>query len=108
MDSALKDLASHRSLPGLPSLDKPVFVVKGSTVCLSDDALINPNANLTIFAGACAVVGHDKRVSVISPTDSRAYITDHYWQIVAITFRSGAVSDANVYTAWVKISALRN
>lgn len=108
LDSAMRDLYAHKSLPGLPSMKKPVYVTARSLICSSAGALSNPNKDVLIVAKACIVVGHPMKVSLLPPIDQQQYIDDHYWQMIAITWHSGDVSDGNTYSGWVKISDLRN
>jgi hypothetical protein len=108
MKAAVRDWSAHRGLPGLPSLQKPVFVIKGSPLCSSGGALLNPNRAAVIWTGACALATRDMRVSVLVPTDMRTYLEDHYSQIVEVSWRSANISDGNVYRGWTFIASLKN
>src|SRR5262245_57183336 len=51
--NALEDWKNGRDLPGMPNLNMPVFVVKGSVVSSTPGALGNPNRDLVLLTGAC-------------------------------------------------------
>jgi hypothetical protein len=108
MESALQDLKDRHPLPGLPSLKKAVFLMKDSIVCSSPGAIVNPNRDLVLLMGACALAPRDIRVSVLPPADTDEYLSDHYHKIVAITWRSNEISNGTVHTGWTQMSRLRN
>jgi hypothetical protein len=108
MDAALRDLAAHRTLPGLPDLKKPVFVTSGSLICKSPGALANPNTQALLMTGSCVVFDHKIRVSVFSPRDRQEYLNDHLFNMVLVGWRSDEISSANVFTGWVQINRLGN
>ena len=108
IEAALKDLNAGRPLPGLPLLDRPVFVRADAIVCRSLGTLANPNAQLLLVAGACVLMPRDQRVRVVLPTSAREYIDGHSLAAVRIYWRSEQESVANTYDGWVRISELRN
>ncbi len=107
-DQALYAFNHHHKLPGLPDLRKPVFIRKGSLVCDSPGALVNPVRYATIMIGACAVIQSKKKVLVLAPKDAGQYIEDYLFRYIAVTWGSEEMSNANSYIAWTPISALRN
>lgn len=108
MDAALRDLKAGRSLPGLPDLKKLVYVTPNSLICRSPGALANPGTAGLLITGACIVFDRRIRVTVYPPRDSEEYIQNHLFNMVAVGWRSGDISDGNVFTGWVRIDGLEN
>jgi hypothetical protein len=71
VESALQDLRGARPLPGLPSLKKPVLVMKDSVVCTSPGALVNPNRDLALLTGACSLISTDIPMGLYTPDGCR-------------------------------------
>jgi len=108
IQAAIKDLSAGRPLPGLPLLDRPVFVRADAVVCRSLGTLANPNTQVLLVTGACSVVPRDRRVKVALPSGSQEYIEAHSLGAVRIYWRAEQESVANAYGGWVRVSELRN
>lgn len=107
-NAALTDFNAGRPLPGLPKLDKPVYLAAEARLCDSPNAFANPNTAITVMTGACAIVPRKVQVMVYAPTDPEDYVRSHVFRMVLVGFRSGQVSDGNIYRGWVGISSLSN
>ena len=108
VDLALADYQASRPLPGLPDLKVPVYLNKGELACPSLKTLKNPNVYVLLVTRICIVSGRRLRVSVLPPVDARSYLNSHVAGGVRITWRAEELSNGNVNTGWVNISALRN
>ena len=108
--------------PGLPDLDKPVFLVKGALICDQSGALFSVRSLLddairqggetkrivtTLRMFHCTVSERDTRVSVLLPAanDSLEYLRQKQGQFVRIEWRN---SDGSVDFAWARAKNLRN
>ena len=105
---AIQDLYAGRPLPGLPDLDKVVYLSKSALVCSSPGALANPDTAATQFVGACQQNSARTRVQILQPRTQQQYIECHIFGYVQISWRSARISDATAYSGWVRISALSN
>ena len=95
-------------MPGLPDITKSVYLSPGSTVCDSLGAIANPNKDVLIQIGACAISSKRIRVNIKLPTAPEAYLSAHMQRSVEIVWKKEAQSDANIYTAWTAIRNLEN
>ena len=106
---AIEDMYRNAPLPGLPNLDRPVYLKSGAYACTSAGALLNPHRDIVVNMGVCAFSISDRRVSILLPSPrSTDYIQDHYWGIVSIAMPSGQMSVVNTSILWVNIGDLRN
>jgi hypothetical protein len=111
-----------RPLPGLPDLNRAVFLSAGSVVCENanlvfgtqrelNKALKNAayvqGATMLMKANHCTVADHDVRVSILisTTTDSRALMIDKTYQTVAIEWIN---SDGSTDEAWTLVTSLHN
>jgi hypothetical protein len=108
MGEAMRDLRANRPLPGLPNLNKSVFVIPQSIICESPGELANPNTQMLLKAGVCAVSDKKIKVTVLLPRDEEEYISDHVHNMVSIKIGSRTASVGNVFIGWVKIPSLKN
>ena len=107
-DQAMRDLAAGKPLPGLPSLTRAVYVRSGEYVCSTGGALRNPDKPTLISIRACFVTSSRFRVRVLQPRDDQDYLESYVFKMVELTWTTGAMSDATVYSGWAYIPALEN
>jgi hypothetical protein len=108
MDKAIEDLNAGRQLPGLPNLRVPVYLSRRSLICPSLNALGNPNIEMLLITRTCTTLDRQIRVSVLVPTDSQSYLNSHVFGSVRVAWRTEDMSNGNINSGWVNISALHN
>lgn len=108
VDQALQDFAAGKPLPGMPNLKKPVFLVAGAIVCESPGALANPNKDVLVTIGACALTESRHRVSVLPPRTQPQYLDSYVFKMVQVVWRSADISDATAHSGWTNILNVQN
>lgn len=108
IDVAMQDLNAGLGLPGLPNLKVPVYVAKNTLICSSLGTLSNPNVDVLLVTGACALLDHRMRVSVLVPADAQTYIESYVFGAIAVEWRAEEMSNATVRRGWLRTSALQN
>ena len=104
----LGDYMAHRPLPGLPDLQRSVFLNSQALICESPGALANPNIKITVHLGVCNVTDRRIKVSVFPPTSQDEYFQDYVSKMVSVGWRSEEASNGNINSGWVRIDDLTN
>lgn len=105
---AMDDLRAKKPLPGLPNLNKPVFIRDKAFVCSKMGSMRNPNMVALLYSKACAIVEGPVRVRVVLPTTDKGYVDGHVFKLVQVLLPQHGSSDATPYLAWIDIEALSN
>lgn len=101
--------AAGLPLPGMPDLDRPVIVRSGTVICRSPGALRNPNVEITMTIGACAVVeSAGVRARVHEPRTAHEYVQAYHTQTIRISLPATQLSSATPATGWVDLQSLTN
>ena len=108
VEDALRDFYAGKTLPGIPNLKTPVYLSAGSIICYSPAAQANPNKDVLVSMGECAVTEIRIRVSVRQPRGQEDYMNGHVYRVVEVVWKSAAQSDATVYSGWTATRNLEN
>ncbi len=92
----------------VPDLNKPVYLKNGAYVCDSSGALANPSRDIAVYTGYCAYNKKDRQVRVHMPRTTQAMMEARINQHILVSWRPGAMSDGNVYSAYTNPKNLRN
>lgn len=108
-DALARRFADGLPLPGMPDLDRPVYVRAGSVICTSPGALRNPHPALTVMVGACAVIeAEGVRVMVYEPRDADSYVDAHFSQSVRVAIYPRRIAAADSIEGWVDLRSISN
>ena len=108
VEDALRDFYAGKNLPGIPDLKQPVYLSRGSIICSSPSAQANPNKDVLVAIGECAVTEIRIRVNVRQPRHQEDYMNGHVYRVVEVVWRSAAQSDATIYSGWTATRNLEN
>jgi hypothetical protein len=108
VNEAMQDLFAGKPIPGLPNLNKPVFLAPNSFVCSSRGALANPNKDILLKTRDCVLTEKKIRVSVVQPRTQDDYIEAHVARVIKVMWQSSAISDATVYSGWTPVAGITN
>jgi len=105
---AIHDWKAHEHLPFLPDLNRRIFIKKGSLVCNTGGELLNPHKAELFLLKECFLTPVSFAVQILEPTDEEEYVTDHMTGTVEVIWKSGKMSDGNVYGIWTFVKSLTN
>jgi hypothetical protein len=108
MHEAMEDLKSRRPLPGLPDLNKPVYIRGKALLCSKMAGLRNPNVMALLMTRTCSIVEGPIRVMVLPPADDEAYLEQHIYKLIRVQLQAQAISDGGRYVGWIDMDALSN
>jgi hypothetical protein len=108
VSAAAKDFAARVPLPGLPDLNKQVFLPKGTWICTYAVQLLDQEKQSLYDNKQCAPANRDLSVHVFAPASAVEYDFDRQHGVIAIAWRSLHDPEGPGLSGWTFIANLTN